>query len=194
MILKRLFVISLTLFFSILSAHAQGKLQIDTITSYDVNLSTYMTTNGRVYMANEQVISKDKYEFYRKNWEDVKRCSPCEVKTLDGKNRLKHIAIQYGDCFIGPFKEYYSNGKLKVEGNFKGALDGNYSQLRLNGLCSQREGVWKYYTPEGRLDYLETYDSSGKVISTVLAKDTIQENNPRIMDRFKGLFKNKNKQ
>ncbi len=163
---------------------AQPSEKYDSVSTYDVNLSSYMTTNGRVYTANGRVITKSKYDFYKQHWESAQNCRPCEVYTYDEQNRLKHIAIQYEDCLIGGFKEFYPSETVKVEGNFRHPGQ-DWSNLKLRGLCSTREGEWKYYSSEGRLVTIETYEN-GKVVSSENVKDS-EEN--KLKNKFKGIFK-----
>lgn len=170
------------------TVNAQQTLRIDTISTYDVNLSDYMTTNGRVYLANGKVISKEKYLFYKDNWERVQNCQPCEVYTYNDRNQLKHVAIQYGECLVGPFKEYYSDGKIKVEGSFRENPSSDWSNLRLRGLCSVRDGEWKYYSTSGKLEAIENYQN-GKMISREEIKDTESKPAQNALNKMKGFFK-----
>ncbi|MCO5233745.1 MAG: hypothetical protein LC105_12420 [Chitinophagales bacterium] len=173
------------LFFSFWTIQAQN-LDIDTVSTYDVNLSDYMTTNGRVFYANGKTISKDKYEFYRESWKKLQECQPCKVYTYNIDGILKHISIQYNECLVNNFVEYYPNGKIKVEGNFKAVENNDWSNLRLRGLCSIREGNWNYYNDNGVLSYIETYEN-GKVINT----EYIKEEKPSTINKFKDVFKRK---
>ena len=171
-------------------ANAQMDMKFDTISTYDVNLSSSMTTNGRVYLANGKAIHKSKYEFYKDNWERVQNCQPCKVSTYNEHDQLKHIAIQYGNCFVGPFKEFHNNGKLKVEGDFKSIPNDDWSNLRLRGLCSTREREWKHYSPEGKLESIEHYEH-GKVVYVEKVKDGFNDEDSNLRSKFKRLFKKK---
>lgn len=170
------------------SISAQNWTQLDTISTYDVNLSYYMTTNGKVYMANNKAISKAQYDFYRDNWERTQACQPCEVYTYNDKHELKHIAIQYGECFVGPFKEFHSNGKVKVEGSFKTVDSQDWSNLRMRGLCSTRDGEWRFYAPDGKLVSIEHYED-GKVLQTETPKDSASEENSNVRSKIRDFFK-----
>lgn len=180
------FVMFLTIICS--TAVAQDFSRLDTISTYDVNLSDYMTTNGRVYMANGKVISKEKFLFYKDNWEKAQQCQPCEVYTYNDQNQLKHVATQFGECLVGPFKEYYSDGKLKVEGDFKPNSSSDWSNLRLRGMCSVREGDWKYYNTSGKLETIETYQN-GKMVDRQEIKDTEAKPAQNAVNKVKGFFK-----
>lgn len=164
---------------------AQSK--IDSIATYDVNLSDYMTTNGKVYLANGKAITKDKYEFYKESWKKASACQPCEVYTYNEFDQLKHIAIQYEGCLVGSFKEYYPDGKIKVEGNFRNNESSDWSNLRLRGLCSIREGKWNYYNDAGKLTLIETYEN-GLMIHKEEIKDEDKSTSPS-MTKIKGFFK-----
>lgn len=170
------------------SVNAQETLRIDSISTYDVNLSDYMTTNGRVYLANGKVISKEKYLFYKNNWEKVQQCQPCEVYTYNDQHQLKHVAIQYGECLVGPFKEFYSDGKIKVEGSFKENTSSDWSNLRLRGLCSVRDGEWKYYNISGKLEVIESYQN-GKIVNRQEVKDADAKPAQNAVNKVKGFFK-----
>lgn len=170
------------------TTQAQSIAQYDTISTYDVNLSDYMTTNGRVYMANGKVISKEKYLFYKDNWEKVKNCQPCQVYTYNDQQQLKHVSVQFEECLVGPFTEYYLDGRLKVEGNFKSNPSTDWSNLRLRGLCSVREGEWKYYSDNGKLEVVETYQN-GKIIQREEIKDTDSKPGQNAVNKVKGFFK-----
>lgn len=164
---------------------AQDFTRFDTISTYDVNLTDYLTTNGRVYLANGKVITKEKHDFYKNNWEHTQKCQPCEVYTYNEHDQLKHVAVQYGECLLGPFKEYYADGKIKVEGNFKSNPGNDWSALRARGLCSVREGVWNYYSVHGKLESVETYQN-GRMINREEVKDKNEANG---INKVKNLFK-----
>ncbi|HUH73882.1 MAG TPA: hypothetical protein VLZ75_05690 [Chitinophagales bacterium] len=164
--------------------------QMDTVSTYDVNLSDYMTTTGKVYLANGQAISKDKHDFYKESWKKAQNCQPCEVYTYNANEQLKHVVVQYEGCLLGPFKEYYSDGKIKVEGNFKSNPSNDYSNLRLRGLCSMREGFWNYYNESGKLQTVETYEN-GSLVNKEDIQDTTKADS-NTLGKIKGFFKRGN--
>jgi len=62
----------------------------------------------------------------------------------------------------GPFQDYYENGQLKLEGNFKnGKNDGLWKRYYENGQLHQEgymkngqyDGLWKHYHENGQLKY-----------------------------------------
>ncbi|MCO5230875.1 MAG: hypothetical protein M9958_06930 [Chitinophagales bacterium] len=168
---------------TLLAVKAQN-LDLDSVATYDVNLSDYLTTNGRVYYANSKVISKDKYDFYKESWKKLQECQPCRVYTYNADNQLKHISIQYYECLVDTFTEYFPSGKIKVEGSFKTVNNNDWSNLRLRGLCSIREGNWNYFNDLGALIYIETYEN-GKLVNT----EYIKEEKPSTINKIKGVFK-----
>lgn len=178
--------ITCTLLLFVLITNAQN-IKIDSVATYDVNLSDYMTTTGRVYLANGQVISKEKSDFYKESWKKSQNCQPCEVYTYNAKDELKHVVIQYEGCLLGPFKEYYPDGKIKAEGNFKSNSSNDYSNLRLRGLCSVREGLWNYYNESGKLQTIETYEN-GSLVNKEEVKDS-EKSDSNAFGKIKGLFK-----
>lgn len=182
----RTFISTCTLLLFVFIANAQNS-KLDTVATYDVNLSDYLTTNGRVYLANGQVITKDKSDFFKDSWKKAQNCQPCEVYTYNVKNELKHVVIQYEGCLLGPFKEYYTDGKIKSEGNFKTNPSNDYSNLRLRGLCSMREGIWNYYNEAGKLQTIETYEN-GTLIKTEEVKD-LEKSDSNAFGKMKGFFK-----
>jgi uncharacterized protein len=48
----------------------------------------------------------------------------------------------------GPWKEYYADGKLKAEGNYKD---------------DKRVGEWKFYYPDGKVEEIGKFSSAGKM-------------------------------
>jgi|GEM_PF-5137842 len=182
--------LSFTFFSVILSGSLlaqQGSAQYDSISTYDVNLSDYMTTNGRVYLANGKAISKEQHQFYKDNWAKTQECQPCMVYTYTENKVLKHIALQYGDCLLGAYKEFHPDGKVKIEGTFKENTSAtDWSNLRMRGLCSVRHGQWTYYNTSGKVEAIEQYEN-GKLISREEPKDSVDK--PNALQKMKGLFK-----
>lgn len=182
----RNFISTCTLLLFVFIVNAQQS-KLDTVATYDVNLSDYLTTNGRVYQANGQVITKEKHDFFKDSWKRAQNCQPCEVYTYNVNDQLKHVVVQYEGCLLGDFKEYYPNGKLKSEGKFKENPSSDYSNLRLRGLCSMRDGLWNYYGEDGKLQTIETYEN-GTLIKREEVKD-IEKSDSNALGKIKGFFK-----
>ncbi|MCO5248755.1 MAG: hypothetical protein M9887_07410 [Chitinophagales bacterium] len=183
--------ISISLLFMlvfILNIHAQNKVAFDSISVFDVNLSSYMTTNGKVYLANDKIISEEKYNFYKDNWDKSTLCKPCEFYTYRENETLKNISTQYEGCMLGPYKSFYSNGKIETEGQFRSNPGNDWSNLRLRGLCSVREGEWKHYDASGKLHLIETY-VNGAVTQKELVKEQPEIIKKNGIKKIKGFFK-----
>lgn len=71
---------------------------------------------------------------------------------------IKHInitpSIMFDDEFIGEYKIYYDNGKLKVTGEFYDFFKNGYEVYFGN----IRIGTWKWYLENGESDGEETYE------------------------------------
>ncbi|MDG1776057.1 MAG: toxin-antitoxin system YwqK family antitoxin [Crocinitomicaceae bacterium] len=65
------------------------------------------------------------------------------------QRRLMYIINMKDDGFHGPYKSFYENGNLKVEGNY---IDGN------------PDGIWKYYwESNGKLKEIKTFKDGVEV-------------------------------
>ena len=51
----------------------------------------------------------------------------------------------------GPYRAYHENGKVQIIGQYEGAY---------------KIGVWKYFSPEGKLQKEIMYDDKGKILSS----------------------------
>tara|TARA_B100000767_G_C19297730_1_gene342222 strand:- start:142 stop:339 length:198 start_codon:yes stop_codon:yes gene_type:complete len=56
-------------------------------------------------------------------------------------------------ALTGPVKEWYPNGQLKMEGQYKIILKELYNQFN----DTLEEGVWIYYNEDGTVQKKETY-------------------------------------
>jgi hypothetical protein len=144
--------------------HAQtGKqVQVDTLRTYDVFLEERLTPFGIAYMCNGSEITKKKYLEYKAYWNASGACKPCMLYTYDNKEQLKYAAFQYEDCLCGSYKEYYPDGTVKVEGQFKANTTGLWTNMKGRNLCSVRDGIWTYFFPDGVTEKTEIY-TSGKL-------------------------------
>lgn len=77
----------------------------------------------------------------------------------DGK--LKIEASKVGDSFSGPYKEFHNSGALKLEGQFKEIKD--FSEGMQNN--AKRIGEWRVYDDKGKKLRLEIYNNQGELIS-----------------------------
>ncbi|MFN8237908.1 MAG: hypothetical protein U0T77_07025 [Chitinophagales bacterium] len=139
--------------------------KLDTLRSYDVYLEERPTPFGTAYMCNGVEITKKKYAEYKLFWNASGACKPCMLYTYNNKDELKYVAFQYEDCLCGSYKEYYPEGALKTEGQFKPNTSGSWENLKYRNMCSIRDGLWTYYFEDGTIEKTETY-KEGKLISS----------------------------
>lgn len=72
--------------------------------------------------------------------------------------------------FVGPYKSYFENGKIKTSGKYSEKLPLNQTDYRcpFDDNCRNNWGIrigeWKYYDEKGKLLYVESYDSTGVLI------------------------------
>ena len=184
--MRKYFVIIITFFLSSI-IYAQDELTLDSIGIFNINLSSYNTTNGKMYLANGKAVSKEKFDFYKSNWENGSKCKPCKLYTYREDGSIQNISIQYDGCMLGKYHAFTSNGKLETEGQFTTNPDNDWSNLRSRGLCSVREGEWKYYNENGNLLYIESY-SNGTLIHKQDFQNESNPNEEKGIRRLKGIF------
>ena len=140
---------------------ADVKATYDTIKTYDVFLEANKTVWGVMeYKANGQLISVETYNKYKMHWNAAYACKPCNLVTLDAKDKILHEAFQYQNCLSGYYKEYYTDGTIKVDGQYKENPEPeNWEKLGERGLCDIRVGKWVYYNAEGKAQKSEQYEN-----------------------------------
>ncbi len=83
-------------------------------------------------------------------WENPTYCI-----LLDDKNNKSEEGIWDIECFWGPYKKYFRNGQLEMEGSFANLYE-TQGCTKIND--------WKYYNHEGDLIRIETYDKNGRFL------------------------------
>jgi len=81
-------------------------------------------------------------------------CTPCILLWYDTTETLLSKGIQYGDCRVGYWIDYYRNGKVKTIGHYKENPPG--------GFCSEN-GTWIYYKKDGSIHFYELWKNGVKV-------------------------------
>lgn len=80
------------------------------------------------------------------------------VNTFDLKERLLYSAYRISSkpVFFGPYKEFYPNGQLKVEGAYQiyGTNWARYEEMKYQNI---KTGEWKYYKKNGKVEKTEVY-------------------------------------
>ena len=72
-------------------------------------------------------------------------------RNYDMDNHLEFEALKYNSCYIGDFINYWKSGGIKTKGQYRQDTTGDLVNLREHGLCSMKEGEWKAYTEDGKL-------------------------------------------
>ena len=144
------------------------KKKLDTLRTYDVFLEEKLTPFGKAYMCNGNEVTKQKYLEFKRFWGASAACTPCLLYTYNDKNELKYVAYQYEECLCGSYKEYYTDGTLKVEGQFKQNTTGSWENLKSKNVCNVRDGIWIYYTETAVEEKRETY-IDGKLKGTTFS-------------------------
>jgi antitoxin component YwqK of YwqJK toxin-antitoxin module len=131
--------------------------RLDTLKFYDVELETETFHGRTTFWVNGKEVTKNKYDFYDHHWKNVDRCTPCFLKTYDTDEKLLKEGVQYGDCNIGEWTEYFLCGKVKLKGRYKENETGDWYEIWTKGLCSVKHGTWIYYNEHGDVLYAEKY-------------------------------------
>ena len=150
--------------------------KLDTLRTYDVFLEERLTPYGIAYMCNGKEVTKDRYYEMRRFWNANGACLPCLMYTYDANDQLKYQSFQYEDCLCGEYKEFYTDGKKKTEGQFKPNTTGDWNTNRINGKCNIRVGKWIYYTPEQNTEKIEIYNDEGKLVDIKYTQNNINPN------------------
>ncbi len=135
--------------------------RLDTLTFYDVELEVETFHGRTTYWVDRKEVTKDKYDYYDFHWKNVDRCTPCFLKTYDTQEKLLKEGVQYGDCNIGDWTEYFPCGKVKIKGRFKENDTGDWFEIWTKGLCSVKHGLWVYFNEHGAVLYAEKYLNGG---------------------------------
>lgn len=157
------------------------KRKLDTMRTYDVFLEERLTPYGVAYMCNGKEVNKDRYYEMRRFWDANGACLPCLLYTFDANDKLKYMAFQYEDCMCGEYKEFYEDGKKKVEGQFKPNESGDWRNRELNSKCNIRVGKWIYYTEDQNTDKIEMYNDEGKLVDIKYGQSSM---NPKLNQKY----------
>ena len=138
---------------------------LDTMVIYSVNLASGPAKDCSHFDAKYPVkyfvdckeVSQDVYLKYKNANESIKKCKPCYMETLDKNGVLLYEGVQYEDCVVGAWTEYYPDGKIKVTGQYKENPTDNWNNIWKRGYCSVKEGVWTYYDENGNVTKTEKY-------------------------------------
>lgn len=133
---------------------------------YSVGLSFQFDSGQSKYEVNDKEVNKSTYRKYEKTWENMENCCPCILKSYDENDILIREAVSCTDCGVGYFKEFYSNGHVKLSGSYKENPTGNWDDIWSRGYCSVPDGHWIYYNEKGIILYSE-YWKDGNFIKQI---------------------------
>ncbi|UOQ99538.1 hypothetical protein MUN81_08610 [Hymenobacter sp. 5317J-9] len=84
-------------------------------------------------------------------FESVSKCTPCILARYDKDGHLYTKAVQYTDCGVGFYNEYYPSGKLKITGQHRENDTGKWDDVYDRGLCWAKTGEWVFYSETGKV-------------------------------------------
>jgi hypothetical protein len=144
----------------------QTYLKIDTIKVYDfVGLLKYQIQGGDTTCSlNEKPFPVKEYQriekYNCKLWGDCRDTSQhiFYVNTYDLNERplFSTYQIDPENIFFGSYKEYYSNGIIKIEGQYL-FFGNDWKQYENEKNWNKKDGVWKYYNENGKLKRTKTF-------------------------------------
>ncbi|CAN0526973.1 unnamed protein product, partial [Scytosiphon promiscuus] len=94
-------------------------------------------------------------------------------KGYDRTENLMFEGLSYQYCWVGTYKEYYTNGNIAVDGNHSriSSVKGDLTKINEFKDCAERHGEWKFYLENGELFSTEYWDM-GKFIRQEPIQDT----------------------
>ncbi len=157
--------ISFTILFALLFA-GSAYSQKDSIKSaykhlplkrfYTVGIQKDSVKGKVTYKVNNKEVDKKTYSMYEVAQNNMKTCKPCLLETYNVEGVLLFKAVQYIDCMVGEWFEYYPSGKIKVVGHYRENETGTWDQLWDGGYCI-KHGTWTYYDEKGKVTNVEKY-------------------------------------
>jgi antitoxin component YwqK of YwqJK toxin-antitoxin module len=114
---------------------------------------------GSKYYINGEQVRKIIYDDKRKLFDNLLKCRPCYLITLNLDQKPIIEAVSYGECMVGSWIEYHKNGRIKSIGQYKENTTGDWSNIYDRGYCSVRVGEWKYFDMNGKLIKVEHYNN-----------------------------------
>jgi len=123
---------------------------------YPVGTVSFSENNGVItyWLNSRKKISKSAYDKYHDSWENVETCTPCILMTYDINDKLISKGIQYMDCPVGFWIEYFQSGKVKFIGHYKENEKGDWNNAEKSGFC-RPDGAFTYFNEKGEELYSE---------------------------------------
>jgi antitoxin component YwqK of YwqJK toxin-antitoxin module len=113
------------------------------------------------------------YEKYKNTWADMEKCCPCILQSYDENDVLLREKVACTDCGVGAFKEFYPNGQVKIDGQYKENNSGRWDSIYYRSYCNVEAGSWKYYNETGGLLYTEDWEN-GEFVKQVPQQNALE--------------------
>jgi hypothetical protein len=131
---------------------------LETRKFYRVGYSSSSINGVTTYRLNDKEVSKSTYDRYHSTWENMETCKPCILMTYDINEHLLCKGIQYTDCPVGFWIEYFPNGKVKLIGHYKENVSGDWNFSWNGGFC-EPDGAFTYFNETGEEIYTEYWEN-----------------------------------
>jgi len=133
-----------TLFFYAFPLESYG----DLATAYSIRssnntcriIANSTDSNSPRYYANCNEISKELFDSLNTTKKNIFKCKPCVLNYFDAMGNIIQTSMQYKDCMVGDYHEYYPSGQLKVKGSWKKNYSGKWGRIWKRGYCSVLDG------------------------------------------------------
>lgn len=132
---------------------------------YPVSLNSYNKGDTTIYLVNDKRVTRYAYNREMRKfdrYDAVDKCKPCILKYYDENGILTREGVNYSDCGVGWFKDYYPNGKISLKGWFKENPTGNWEAFS----CGISDRQWTYFNENGDTLYSEFW-KEGEFIAQV---------------------------
>lgn len=128
----------------------------DSLKFYSVSMAMSSDNMGRkMFFIERKPVDSATYYKYEITVSNMANCRPCYLKTYNVGDTLVHEGLQYTDCSVGPFIDYYPDGKIRLKGQYRENHSGNWNPNSI--VCDIKEGVWTYYNEDGSVQKIEKY-------------------------------------
>jgi antitoxin component YwqK of YwqJK toxin-antitoxin module len=105
---------------------------------------------------NGTKIPRFRYEYYKKNFDQINQCTPCWTQNYTLDDILVSEGLFYTDCPVGKITFYHETGSVKLTGNYSLNTDGNWTNWYNRGGC-RKQGEWVYFDENGKMIKKEFY-------------------------------------
>lgn len=145
-------------------------LKLDTMKFYNVSLSSGPLVNcvvGKLggptkYFVDCKEVSKAEYDKYDTIWKKIESCKPCYLQTYDKNDILLYEGLEYNECRVGIWKEFYPSGKIKILGHYKENPKTSWTNIYPE-FCGSKHGLWVYYNEKGEIIKSEKYENNKRI-------------------------------